>query len=267
MSLRASHRLRESGDRRFVAALARGLALLRAFRPDDRFLGNLELARRTGLPKATVSRLAHTLTELGFLTHSPAREAYALGAGVLALGHTYLAAHSVRAAARPLMEEFAQSVRATVALGEKDGDHMMIVEICHGSPTYRLRLDVGQRVPHNTTALGRAYLAALPPAERAEKIEFLCRAAPPGERGEIAARLERSLREYDRHGFVHSLGEWHPEFFAVGAPLVSSDGTHILALSCSGPAFEMSRRRLLGEIAPRLVRLRDEIQAAVRNYF
>lgn len=52
-------------ERKFVTALARGLELLRAFSPDDALLGNRDFAARTGLPKATVSRLAYALTELG----------------------------------------------------------------------------------------------------------------------------------------------------------------------------------------------------------
>jgi hypothetical protein len=56
----------ESGkDRRFVSALARGLEVLTCFKPGDRFLGNGQIAARTGVPKATVSRLTQTLTALG----------------------------------------------------------------------------------------------------------------------------------------------------------------------------------------------------------
>ncbi|NSX13728.1 helix-turn-helix domain-containing protein [Cupriavidus taiwanensis] len=50
-----------AADPRFITALARGLALLRSFRPTDRWLAHQELARRTGLPSATVSRLTFTL--------------------------------------------------------------------------------------------------------------------------------------------------------------------------------------------------------------
>lgn len=265
--LRASHRLRETGDRQFVAALARGLAILRAFRSGDHYLGNQELAFRTGLPKPTVSRLTHTLTQLGFLTRSSTREEYALGAGVLALGHAYLAALNIRTVARPMMQELAAFARATVSLGELDGDHMVVVEICHGSPTYRLRLDVGQRVPHNTTALGRAYLAALSPQERAERIETICQGLPPEKREALSAEIHRSLRNHDRHGFVFSFGDWSADTFAAGAPLVSADRTRILALSCSGPIFDMTRRRLMNEIGPRVVELRDRIWQAVHGMF
>ena len=46
--LPSSHRQRETGDRQFVAALARGLAILRCFRMGDRYLGNQEIAKRAG---------------------------------------------------------------------------------------------------------------------------------------------------------------------------------------------------------------------------
>jgi hypothetical protein len=52
-------------DPRFNTALARGIAVLRAFELDEQFLGNADIAARTGVPKATISRLTHTLTELG----------------------------------------------------------------------------------------------------------------------------------------------------------------------------------------------------------
>ncbi|MDH3232081.1 MAG: helix-turn-helix domain-containing protein, partial [Alphaproteobacteria bacterium] len=53
-------------DRQFVTALARGLEVLRAFQEGGP-LGNQEIARRTGLPKPTVSRLTHTLKQLGYI--------------------------------------------------------------------------------------------------------------------------------------------------------------------------------------------------------
>src|SRR5260370_22805241 len=51
-------------DRQFVTALARGLAILRAFHAGEGMLGNQETAHRTVLPNPTVSRRTHTLTDL-----------------------------------------------------------------------------------------------------------------------------------------------------------------------------------------------------------
>ena len=266
-ALRASYKVRERGDRQFVEALARGLAILRCFRAGDHYLPNQEISRRTGLPKPTVSRLTHTLTTTGYLSHSKRRDEYALGVGVLALGHAYLAALSVRDIARPLMQELADFAKATVALGEADGPRMVVLEICHGSPTYRLRLDIGERVPHNTTALGRAYLAGMTPERRDVCIQNIVERMPPETRPEFTESIKRSMKEYERCGYVFSHGDWKPDVFACGAPLASRDGARIFSLSCSGPAFEMNRKRLVSEIAPRIVELRDRILEATQGYF
>ena len=84
-----------AGDRQFAIALARGLEVLRAFTHADRALSNRELCERTGLPKATVSRMTHTLTLLGYLTRN-ADQRVGLGAGVLALGYPLLAGMPVQ---------------------------------------------------------------------------------------------------------------------------------------------------------------------------
>ncbi len=76
----------EEKDRKFIEALARGLDVLRAFSRQGGVLGNQDLAKITGLPKPTVSRMTYTLTQLGYLTYSTQLEKYQLDAGVLALG-------------------------------------------------------------------------------------------------------------------------------------------------------------------------------------
>lgn len=98
----------EGKDRQFVNALARGLELLRCFCPGEQFLTNAELAKRTGIPKPTISRLTYTLTKLGYLAHDESLGQYQLGAGVLALGYRMLSSMDFRKLARPLMQELAE---------------------------------------------------------------------------------------------------------------------------------------------------------------
>lgn len=69
-----------------VAPFARALALLGAFTPQDGWLGNRELAQRTGLPASTVARQAQSLVALRYLRHEPVERKYRLAAAVLALG-------------------------------------------------------------------------------------------------------------------------------------------------------------------------------------
>ena len=73
----------ENKDRLFVTALARGLAVLAAFRSGEPQLSNQDLASRTSLPKSTVSRLTYTLTQLGYLDQDASTGRYQLGLAVL----------------------------------------------------------------------------------------------------------------------------------------------------------------------------------------
>lgn len=254
-------------DRQLVTALARGLAILRCWKSGDKYLGNREIATRTGLPKPTVSRLTHTLTELGYLDYSASLEKYALGAGVLALAHTYLANQGVREVARPLMQELAETFGATVMLGTLDQTHMVVIEVCHGDENFQLRRDVGQRVPHSLTALGRAYLAALDPMRRHDAMIELQARTPPAEWPSVRAGIEQACRDYLRYGFVFSLGDWRPQVYAAGVPLIAEDGARIFALNCSGPLYSMTRKRLINEIGPKLVQIRDQVQKTLGGRF
>src|SRR5690606_33751200 len=101
--------LGREGDRKFVVALARGLEVLRAFRARDGYLTNQEIAERTTLPKATVTRLTYTLCELGYLTHNPRLGRYQLAPGAVTLGYAALANLGIRQVARAYMDEAAEA--------------------------------------------------------------------------------------------------------------------------------------------------------------
>ncbi|HEY0525276.1 MAG TPA: IclR family transcriptional regulator [Stellaceae bacterium] len=257
-------------DRQFVEALARGLDVLRAFRADDSgggLLGNQEIAARTGLPKPTVSRLTYTLTKLGYLVHSERLGKYRLGTPVLSLGYAALGAAGIRQAARPLMQALADRVDASVSLGSRDGLSMVYVEHCRGGGALTLSLDLGSTVPLATTAMGRAYLAALPAAERARLVGEIARQEAGDDRRlqAILSGIEQAVEDVKTRGFTLSAGDWQPDVYAAGAPLVLPDGAGILALNCGGPAFRLPRQRLDAEIGPRLAALVREIQAALNR--
>jgi len=257
-------------DRQFVTALARGLDILRCFSRKDRELGNSEIAARTGLPKATVSRLTFTLLQMGYLTFSTDTGRYALSVGVLAFSNAYLGNLDVRNVARPLMQELADALPATVSLGAPDpsSQHMVFVESCQGAgQMFRISMDVGSRVPHGWTAMGRAYLAALPPEKREERLAFYRQDTPRRQWNEISAGIARAVRDYERYGFCLSVGEWNKDVWAVGAPMVSRDGLRILAFNCSGPIFDITRQKIITDVGPRLLALRDRVAASTGGIF
>ena len=63
--------------------------------------------------------------------------------------------------ARPLMQELATYSGASVSLGARDRLSMIYIEHCRGPSALTLSMDVGARIPLATSAIGRAYLAAI----------------------------------------------------------------------------------------------------------
>lgn len=141
-------------DRQFVTALARGLDILRCFNPGERYLGVSELARRTGLPKPTVSRLAGTLTKLGYLSFSGHYGQYQLAPGVLSLGYAFLSNIDVRQIARPKMQELAEYTQAAASIAIRDRLNVVYVETVRSSAAIALQLGIGSKLPIATSATG-----------------------------------------------------------------------------------------------------------------
>ena len=248
-------------NRHFITSVSRAFDVLRAFRPGERFLGNQELSRRTGLPKSTVSRLTFTLTELGYLGYSKSMEKYSLGTAVLSLGHTFLGNMELRQIARPMMQELADHAHASVAFGARDRLEMVYVENCRSSVTsFTLHLDVGSHIPITTTAMGRAYLCGLPDLEREHLLEQ-ARKSSAGDWPAVKAGIEEAMREYQDKGFCLSVGDWQKDVNAVAVPFIPADGSEILSFNCGGPAFQLRRHMLEDDIGPRLVTLVRNVTA------
>ena len=254
-------------NRHFITSVARAFEVLRAFRPGERFLGNQELARRTGLPKSTVSRLTLTLTELGYLSYSKYMEKYSLGTAVLSLGHSFLGNMEIRRVARPMIQELADHAHASVAIGVRDRLEMVYVETCRSSATaFTLHLDVGSHIPIAKTAMGRAYLCGLPEWERDHLIDQL-RGRHKDEWQKIRTGIDQALREYQDKGFCLSMGDWHKDVNAVAVPFMPADGSDLVAFNCGGPAFQLRRHMLEDDIGPRLVALVRNVAAGMTKLY
>jgi DNA-binding IclR family transcriptional regulator len=248
-------------DRSFVVALSRGLDVLRAFQANDGLLGNQEIAARTNLPKPTVSRLTYTLTKLGYLTPVPRFEKYQLAPAAMALGYAALANLGVRHLSEPFREELMRETGGAVAVGARDRLSMIYFGQSRGM-TIGVQLDVGSRVPIATTAMGRAYLWALPEEERNTLLRDL--KEHYGSRwAKMRDGIERAGEIVAKHGFVISAGEWHDDIAAAGVALKLNDGTGPYAFNCGAPAFRFTEERLRNDIGPRLLTMVRSIEAAL----
>ncbi len=250
---------RRPGDRQFVTALARGLEVLRSFRPNDGVLGNLEISERTNLPRPTVTRLTYTLTQLGYLTYLERLGRYKLAPAALSIGYSAMANFRIKEVARPLMQVMADEATASVALGGPDRLSMIYIGHCRSDSQVGVRLEVGSRVPMATSAMGRAYLAALPEDER-ERVYERLRLKTDANWPKIKDGIERAREQIAHYGFAMSVGEWQDDINGVGVPFIPEDGSGVFAFNCGAPAFRLDPVKLKDELGPRLVEMVHSVE-------
>lgn len=249
-------------DRHFVTALARGLDVLSAFRRADTYLSNAEIAARCDLPRSTVSRLTYTLTKLGYLHHVDEIGKYRLGGQLLALSSVALGGLSVREIARPAMREIATLSSASVALGVRDRLSMRYVECLRGSAAISLNMDVGARLSMARSSMGRAYLAALTPGERAPLLEEL-KHFDPLAWPKLREGIDRALEDYERLGCCCSFGDWQENVSAIAVSFRPGGGLAPMAISCGAPTVITTPKFLLDDVRPRLVEVARSLNGAM----
>jgi DNA-binding IclR family transcriptional regulator len=249
------------GDRQFVGALHRGLEILRCFRAVDGPLGNQDLAERSGLPKATVSRLTYTLSKLGYLVYLNSEGKYRMGVPVLGLGYACLGGIKIRETAQPYMQDLADFAGdgALVSLGGRDNLSMIYVACARSAGAISLQLDVGSRISLARSSIGRAYLASVNDEER-ESLMVRLRVHYGEERWpQVRKGILRSIEEIRGQGFC-LVEDWNPQVTAVGVPFGQlQPDLSMLAFNIGGPSYVLSAERLRKTLGPRLVDMVNKV--------
>lgn len=247
-------------DRQFAINLSRGLEVLRAFTPADQLLGNRDLCDRTSLPKATISRLTYTLEKLGYLLRVERLQKYRLGPGVLMLGYPMLAGMDIRHLARSHMEKLASKTKWSVNLGILGRLEVVYIDTLRLDGENFLKPDIGSSRPLLTTAIGRALLLALLPADQKSVLNRLKLANPIQYKRDIH-HLYRDQEFYERNGYCLSRGDWEADVFAVAVPLrMGSSDDLVIALNCTLSGTKISQAEINKKIIPNLLEAKRNIE-------
>lgn len=244
----------EAKDRNFITALARGLDVLRCYRPGEVELSNLDISQRTGLPKPTVSRLTHTLCKLEYLVADARTGTYRLGAGVLQLGFGVLAGMEIGERAADEMRALRNGPNSyiTCALGEMHRLDVVYVAVHRSREDVSLTMHVGSRLPLFFSAIGRAILVATSQDERELAFQRI-REEQPDRYDKARASLEHAVLEFEKVGYCTGYGDWRRDVNGIAVPVFSLNGARTYGLNIGGPSFHVKKKQLEGNYAKRLI--------------
>jgi IclR family pca regulon transcriptional regulator len=147
----------------YVQSLARGLSVIRAFDADNPEMTLSDIARRTGLTRATGRRFLLTLAELGYVKTDG--RMFSLTARVLELGFSYLSALSLPEIAQPHLEQLSASIHESTSASVLDGTDIVYVARVPARRIMAVRINIGTRFPAFATSMGRVLLASFSPAD------------------------------------------------------------------------------------------------------
>ncbi len=239
------------------SVLGKARLILEAFEIDDAELSLSELARRTGIAKATVHRLGQELLDWGMLEHSGS--GYRLGLRAFELGSRVSRLRVLRDVVLPHMEHLRAITKETVHLAVLDGLDVLFVEKIADGPRVAQPSRVAGRLPLHCTATGKVLLAFSPPDLLDEVL------ARPLERRTpstivVPSLIREQIRKVRETGHAVESEETAVGYCSTAVPLFGSSGLVLAAISVTAPTFRAGTARYV----PALTAVSRKLAAAGR---
>jgi len=258
MDKRSEHRA-DMGTR--LSSVAAAIKLLKAFTEDETEFGISGLAKRLGLAKSTIHRLATTLVADGLLEQDPQSGKYRLGIALFRLGALVRRRMDVSNEARPFLFDLRKKTNETVHLAILDGTEIMYVYYLESTQAIRMRSDLGGRKPAYCTAEGQAILA-FGPSDVVDRVTRGGLRARTPQTITDAGKLAKALALVRQRGYAMDDEESEIGMRCIAAPIRNDGGEVVAAVGVAGPVSRLTKKTL-ASFAPHVIGTAAAISARI----
>jgi DNA-binding IclR family transcriptional regulator len=194
-----------------------------------------ELAAATGMPRAKVHRYLGSLCAAGLVGQDAQTGRYHIAAAAVTIGLVGLRRISPVRQLQDTLPRLRDSINETVTAAVWGESGPTIVAIEESEHLVTMNLRIGSVLPVLNTAIGRLFLAHLPPAVTkpvvaTERRAAAARALPS------ASELDALLQNIRRRRLSHAHGVLIPGVDAIAAPVFDHRGRMVAALCVVGRA-------------------------------
>lgn len=212
--------------------------------------GVSEIARQTGLSKASAHHLLSTLETRGFVMRQPGSALYKLGWALYELGSNVIRDVDLSRVARPYLDMLAAQTNESVLLGILDGESVLYLDRGEAPSGLQMRANAGRRGPLHATASGKILLAF-----SGDPILLANLLAKPLERLTRATitdpdALRHDLAQARQQGYATCWQEGEVGLSSVAVPLHDYRGAVVASLTVAGPASRLTTRTLQSHLHP-----------------
>ena len=237
--------------------------MLEAFSQNGAALSLAEIAAIVELDKSSVFRIVYTLEQLDYLERDQDTKRYRPGLEVLKLGFSALHRLDIVQLSRPYLEALQQETQESVSMAIRDGADIVYIARFAPVQILNINLQVGSRLPLHCTAMGKALLSALSPAEVAELLgPDPYRACTP----KTKTTLDDLLADVERaraRGFAISDQELSTGVRSAAALIRREHGEVAASIDVSALTADTTPEELVDRLAPMLTRTAARISRAL----
>ena len=243
-----------------LQSLERGLAVLQVFSSEHPRLTLSEVARLTGITRATARRILLTLQHLGYVRVDG--RLFFLTPRVLSLGFGYLSSLNLWDIAQPFMEELVEQTHESCSAATLDLPDIVYVARVPTRRIMTIALGIGSRLPAHATSMGRVLLADLPD----EELDAYLSTGPFPTFTERTVvdpdELRASVRQARDQGWCLVDQELETGLRSISAPIRGADGRAVAALNVAAAAPRVGLDELRSTMLPRVLDTAEQISLA-----
>lgn len=245
------------GAKTRLSSVTTAVHLLKAFSEKDAEIGISMLAKRLGVSKSTVHRLATTLVAEGLLEQNPETERYRLGVTLFTLGALVRRRMDISNEAKPLLSELRRVTNENVHLAVLQGSHVTYIYDLESGHSVRLGSQLGTLKPAFCSAEGLAILAYQPDSV-VESVLAGDRSPRTNNTVTDIERIRQYLTVIRQQGYAVENEESEIGTRGAAAPVRDAEGSVIAAVGLAGPSQRLSRKALAGFV-PHVIGTADTI--------
>ncbi len=246
-----------------MGGFAKGLSVLEAFGRRGTGLTIADVARMTGLDRATARRCLLTLEQLGYATHDG--KFFSLTVRVLALGHAYLASAPLPSQLQPFLEQLSSVNGESCSASTLDGTDIIYIARASQRRVMSIGLGVGSRLPAYCASMGRVLLAALPEAEVLDILDRSeLRANTPKTIVDKAMLLTEIARVREQ-GYALIDEELEIGLRSIAIPIFNASDKIVAAINTGVQTSRLSREQLCQDILPRLLDVQRQLRGCLKS--
>lgn len=222
-----------------TAAFSKSVSVLQLIADDPGRFTVAQLTKAAKLPRATTHRIVAGLLNEGFIAEDARTGCLELGPRLISLAARSWDRFSLRILASDDLRALRDATGETVHLAVPGGREMVYIDKVESPKAVRMTSVIGARIPLYSTAVGKAYLAALDQRRRDDLLAGLdLPALTPGTITDRAA-LEADIAATAERGYSVDSEETEPDIICFGC-VVRSAGGPVGAVSITIPKYRLS---------------------------